>query len=284
MKQKRLRRVYVWELPVRITHWVVALCIVSLCITGYLIANPIAIQSSLEAYESYWFGTTRFIHFVSAYVLLAALIVRTYWAFVGNKYANWRSFLPLNVRFFRRLLRVLRIDIFLLKGKDYVAVGHNALAGFSYFFLFILIVLMFITGFGLYADITTWWLPKSFRWVQDLFGGDHMVREVHHICMWLFLVFIVIHLYLVLYHDQFEARGETSSMMSGYKFMEEEIFEELEQSKEGYKTVTKHIIETEIQPSTKSNTEESPSDNEEPRRRYSEETLAHHGDRKSSDG
>jgi Ni/Fe-hydrogenase 1 B-type cytochrome subunit len=181
-------------------------------------------------------------------------------------------------------MRVLRIDIFLLKGKDYVAVGHNALAGFSYFFLFVLIILMFITGFGLYADITTWWLPKSFRWVQDLFGGDHMVREVHHICMWFFLVFIVIHLYLVLYHDQFEARGETSSMMSGYKFMEEEIFEELEQSKVKPQVEIKPESQPELEPKYKTFTEESQSDNGEPDRSFPQEKTTHHGDRKSSDG
>lgn len=37
-RKKRLREVYVWELPVRIYHWVNALCIVILCVTGFIIA------------------------------------------------------------------------------------------------------------------------------------------------------------------------------------------------------------------------------------------------------
>lgn len=39
-RKKRLREVYVWELPVRIYHWLNALCIVILCITGFIIAAP----------------------------------------------------------------------------------------------------------------------------------------------------------------------------------------------------------------------------------------------------
>ena len=55
-RKKRLREVYVWELPVRIYHWLNALCIVILCITGFIIAYPPAIMTETEANFSYWFG------------------------------------------------------------------------------------------------------------------------------------------------------------------------------------------------------------------------------------
>ena len=42
-RKKRLREVYVWELPVRIYHWVNALCIVILCVTR-LYSSPILPQ------------------------------------------------------------------------------------------------------------------------------------------------------------------------------------------------------------------------------------------------
>ena len=45
-RKKRLREVYVWELPVRIYHWVNALCIVILCITGFIIADPPAMLNA----------------------------------------------------------------------------------------------------------------------------------------------------------------------------------------------------------------------------------------------
>ena len=38
------------------------------------------------------------------------------------------------------------------------------------------------------------------------------------------MTFVVIHVYLVLYHDYVEGRGEASSMISGYKFVRSERF------------------------------------------------------------
>ena len=39
-KKAHLREVYVWQLPVRIFHWVNAFAITILCITGYIIGDP----------------------------------------------------------------------------------------------------------------------------------------------------------------------------------------------------------------------------------------------------
>ena len=36
-----LHRVYVWQLPVRLYHWVNALCVAVLCVTGYMIGRPL---------------------------------------------------------------------------------------------------------------------------------------------------------------------------------------------------------------------------------------------------
>ena len=94
-RKKRLREVYVWELPVRIYHWLNALCIVILCITGFIIADPLAIMTETEANFSYWFGTVRFIHFVAAFVFFFNFVFRLYWGFVGNRYARWNNFIPL---------------------------------------------------------------------------------------------------------------------------------------------------------------------------------------------
>ena len=57
------RRVYVWELPVRVYHWINAVALVLLCVTGYLIGAPIRAFYASEAYQQYWFGWIRFVHF-----------------------------------------------------------------------------------------------------------------------------------------------------------------------------------------------------------------------------
>lgn len=229
MKIHHLRRVYVWELPVRIYHWLNALTIVVLCVTGYLIGNPPAILSGREASDVYWFGTVRYVHFAAAYVFLFNFIFRLYWGFVGNKYADWKNFIPVNMTFFREMWNVIRIDILLKKNKDHMSVGHNAMAGFIYFMLFIAFVVQVITGFGLYADTSQWWFPQLFAWVPEMLGGQFFTRQLHHAAMWGFIVFSLVHVYLVFYHDYVEGRGEISSMGGGWKFIEEEAFQADEQ-------------------------------------------------------
>ncbi len=222
----KLRRVYVWEQPVRIYHWLNALTIIVLIVTGFYIANPLAIQSSKEASQQFTMGWMRTIHFVAAYVFLFNFLFRIYWGFVGNKYANWKQFIPTSGRFFKEMWQVFKMDILMLRGKEHMSVGHNAMAGFIYFFTFIAFLIQCITGFGLYASMSTsWWFPKLFKWVPGMFGGDAPLRSVHHATTWFFIIFTVIHVYLVFYHDYVEGRGEISSMGGGWKFVEEDVFE-----------------------------------------------------------
>lgn len=153
-RKKRLREVYVWELPVRIYHWVNALCIVILCVTGFIIADPPAIMSASEAYFSYWFGVVRFIHFVTAFVFFFNFVFRLYWGFVGNRYARWNNFIPLKKSQWKEVLEVIKVDILMIKNKPVDSIGHNALASLIYFGTFWAFLLQSITGFGLYAKMS----------------------------------------------------------------------------------------------------------------------------------
>jgi len=221
----QLRRVYVWEQPVRIYHWLNALTIMVLIATGFYIANPLALQSAKEPSQLFVMGWVRMIHFIAAYIFLFNFIFRIYWAFAGNKYANWKQFVPTSGKFFKEMWVVFKKDILMLRGKEHMSVGHNAMAGFIYFFIFLAFLVQTFTGFGLYASMSTSWFPKLFSWVPAMFGGDIFLRQVHHWTMWFFILFILIHVYLVFYHDYVEGRGEMSSMGGGWKFIEDDIFE-----------------------------------------------------------
>ena len=222
-RKKRLREVYVWELPVRIYHWVNALCIVILCVTGFIIADPPAIMSASEAYFSYWFGVVRFIHFVTAFVFFFNFVFRLYWGFVGNRYARWNNFIPLKKSQWKEVLEVIKVDILMIKNKPVDSIGHNALASLIYFGTFWAFLLQSITGFGLYAKMSQSFFPQLFAWTVPLMGGDLMARQIHHFLMWFFILFAIVHIYLVFYHDYIEQRGETSSIIGGWKFIEEDI-------------------------------------------------------------
>ena len=136
MNSVPIRRVYVWELPVRFYHWINAASVVVLAVTGYLIGNPPAIQNAAEAYDSYWFGTVRFLHFVAAFVFFFNFLFRLYWGFVGNRYARWDNFILVRGAKWREVLAVLKIDILQVLRQPLDSVGHNAMAGLTYFFTF----------------------------------------------------------------------------------------------------------------------------------------------------
>ncbi len=228
------KRVYVWELAVRFFHWLTVLSMIILTVTGFIIANPPALNMNVEATNSFWFGYVRMIHFITAYILIANLIFRLYWGFWGgNQFANWKYFIPYTKKGWKNIMHVLKVDIFLMKDKDHklsnISIGHNYLAAFSYFIMTLFFFLQVMTGLALIADTSSWWFPKMFLWVRDLLGGDIPTRYVHHILTWVFMAFVVIHVYLVLFHDFLEARGEVSAMISGYKFVRAERIKETEE-------------------------------------------------------
>ena len=69
MDTMALRRVYVWEFPVRLYHWVNASAVVVLGVTGYMIGRPLWVPTGIEeASFGFSFGWVRFIHFVAAWV------------------------------------------------------------------------------------------------------------------------------------------------------------------------------------------------------------------------
>lgn len=227
------KRVYVWELAVRLFHWLTVLSLIVLVITGFVIANPPALNIHAEASHLFWFGKVRFVHFATAYILIANLIFRLYWAFAGNQFANWRNFIPYTKKGVRNIIHVLKVDIFLFKDKEHklsnISIGHNYLAAFSYFIMTLFFFFQVMTGLGLMADTSDWWLPHLFHWIIPVLGGDIGARYVHHILTWIFMAFVVVHVYLVLFHDYVEARGEASAMISGFKFIRTERVEESEE-------------------------------------------------------
>jgi Ni/Fe-hydrogenase 1 B-type cytochrome subunit len=219
-----LHRVYVWELPVRLYHWVNALSVAVLCVTGFLIGRPVIHPVLGEAWSNYTFGWVRFVHFVAAFVFFFNFVVRIYWGFVGNEFARWDNFIPLTRPLLRKqwheVVEVLKVDILQAKSQPVESIGHNALAGWTYFLTFLAFLFQCLTGFGLYAAMSKAWLPRLFAWIVPLMGGDFAVRQWHHMAMWFFVIFAMTHVYLVFYHDYVEGRGVISSMAGGWKFVE----------------------------------------------------------------
>ncbi len=222
MKKSVLGRVYVWEVPVRFYHWLNFFALETLAVTGYLIGRPLAIQGAAEASFSYWFGVVRFIHFLASYIFFFNFVFRLYWGFAGNQFASWKNFIIYRKEQVKEIRQVLKVVILQATVKPIRTIGHNALAGFTYFLTFLAFAFQAMTGFGMYSAMSDAWLPRLFAWVVPLMGGDFAVRQWHHMFMWFFVIFYMSHVYLVFYHDYVEGRGILSSMGGGWKFVEKE--------------------------------------------------------------
>lgn len=231
-----LREVYVWQLPVRIFHWVNAFVITVLCITGYIIGDPPAIMHGTAPEANYWFGWVRLAHFIAAFIFVVNFAVRIYWFFAGNSFAKWYNYIPLKKKQWRGIFETIKVDVLLLSPKPVYDIGHNSLAAFTYFGLFIIMAIQTFTGFAMFCVSTNNIFEPFFTWLLFEMGGFFPVRNIHHILMWAFILFAIAHIYLVFYHDYIERNGIASSIIGGWKFInativEEAKKEELEQEK-----------------------------------------------------
>ncbi|WP_075980403.1 Ni/Fe-hydrogenase, b-type cytochrome subunit [Bacillus massilinigeriensis] len=214
---RTLGKVYVWELPIRVFHWVNVLSIVLLMLTGIYIGNPF-VGSSIpeEAYYSNVMGWVRYIHFFAAFLFTANIIFRLYWAFKGNKYTRSN---PFKAQFWKDVWQTIKYYLFLPNKKQHT-VGHNKLAELSYLiFIGIGSVIMILTGYYLFFEPqfeST--IGGMFNRVGTLFGADSFtIRSFHHLVAWGFVLFVIVHLYMVFREDWLSRNGTTSSIITGYK-------------------------------------------------------------------
>ena len=215
-----LQRVYVWELPVRLTHWVLFFSILILSATGYYIGHPF-IEVPGPAKDHFVMGTVITIHIYAAIFFTLAVLVRVYWFFAGNKYARLSDFIPLSKWRLRNLWNTFLYYSFIRHEPDHYP-GHNALAASTYAAIMLVYLLMIVTGFVLYAVHASLGAPiRMFDHLAPLFGGLPMTRLLHHVGMWVILIFAVMHVYFVLLSSIIEHVGTFDSIFSGYKFIPE---------------------------------------------------------------
>ena len=195
--------IYVYEAPLRLWHWTHGISFIVLAVTGYFISHPMATVPG-EASANFLMGNIRFIHFVAAYVFAIGFALRIYWAFVGNHHARAIFILPVwDKDYWRGLWYEIRFYSFLEKGMR-KSPGHNPLAQTAAFFLNTIgTVFMILTGFALYSEGMgrDSWMDTLFGWVIPLVGDSEATHNWHNLGMWVMLVFVIIHVYMVIRAD-----------------------------------------------------------------------------------
>lgn len=220
---RNLRAVYVYEAPVRLWHWVNALAITVLAVTGYFIGQPLPTQPG-EASASFLMGYIRFAHFAAAYVFAVGLLGRLYWAIVGNHHARELFTLPVfNPAYWREVITMLKWYAFLIpRPSQYV--GHNPLARAAMFLGFLLCsVFMVFSGFALYGEGLGRgsWADRLFGWVIPLMGQSQDVHTWHRLGLWGMVMFVTLHVYAAIREDIMGRQSIVSTMVSGYRTFKE---------------------------------------------------------------
>ena len=211
-------RVYVWELPVRVTHWLIVLSIAVLSATGIYIGRPF-ITVSGPAGQHFVTGWAKVIHSYGAIVFTLSVLARVGWMFTGNKYAHWDKFIPVHPLRLHGVWPTLKFYLFALR-KPPGFVGHNPLAGVTYLLVFGLYLVAIATGFTMYSASARIGSPmRLFAFLIPLLGGLQTAHWIHHIVMWLLLGFTVHHVYSGILMSIIEANATMESMFSGYKFV-----------------------------------------------------------------
>ena len=115
--------------------------------------------------SSYWFGWVRLAHFIAAFIFVVNFAVRIYWFFAGNSFAKWYNYIPLKKKQWRGIFETIKVDVLLLSPKPVYDIGHNSLAAFTYFGLFIIMAIQTFTGFAMFCVSTNNIFEPFFTWL-----------------------------------------------------------------------------------------------------------------------
>lgn len=165
-----LHKVRVWDLPTRVFHWALVLCIVGLVITGNVGGNAMI-----------W-------HFRIGLTVLALLLFRLVWGLVGGRWSRFAAFIysPRSI-----------INFLQGKGKLEHSVGHTPMGAGSVFAL--LAVLLAQVGSGLISDDEIAFAGPLTRFVSS--ATSNLATNYHkNIGKWIILALVVLHIAAIVFY------------------------------------------------------------------------------------
>ncbi len=186
-KNTVFQNIRVWDLPTRLFHW----SLVALMIAQWLTAEESGTMS--------W-------HVWGGYAVLALVLFRLMWGFVGSDTARFGDF----VRGPGAALEYVKA---LLRGETPLYLGHNPMGGWS--IMAMLALLLIQAGTGLFAndDIAT--EGPLYGWVSK--GTSDWLTTIHKFNFNLLLLVIAVHLSAVLFYLLVKRENLVHPMLSGVK-------------------------------------------------------------------
>jgi thiosulfate reductase cytochrome b subunit len=173
---------------VRITHWINALAVVLMVMSGWQIYDASPIFPVLKFPPAItlggWLGGALLWHFAVMWLLVANFLV-----YVGLNLASGRlrrRLLPLSLR------SLVADTVTALRGRlthDDLS-RYNAIQKLAYLAVIVDIVLLVLSGLAV-------WKSVQFPLLRTLMGGYDNARVVHFICMSVLVAFFAVHVVMV---------------------------------------------------------------------------------------
>lgn len=178
-------KIRVWDLPTRLFHWALVFCGAGLFITAY---NGIML----------W-------HFRLGYAVLALLMFRLVWGFVGGRWSRFSSFLYSPAAAFRQLAG---------RGDPAHSAGHSPTGALSVFAL--LLIVLAQVGTGLLSDDA---ISYTGPLAQFASGDTVDAATGYHkdIGQWLLAGLVGLHVAAILFYLFFKKKNLTAAMLTGDK-------------------------------------------------------------------
>ncbi len=177
-------------LPFVITHWVNAASMVVLIITGFMIHFPVAGTTGVCRGLHVFFGFVLFINCVIR-VLMSFFVKSSPTGGTRKQVTDFKTWLPQKDN---RHQAGAWIKYYLFLKKDHpLSAKLGVPQKLSYLLIPILIILMFITGLCLWGPT----MDLGFcKWLLAAWGGAMSMRIIHYFGMFVFIIFMFIHIYL----------------------------------------------------------------------------------------
>lgn len=170
-RQGKPQTVRVWDLPVRVFHWLLAALIVVSFTTAQIGGNAMQI------------------HELSGFTILTLVLFRVLWGIFGSTHARFSDF----VRHPRQAIEYARS---LRQGRPLFYAGHNPLGGWM--IVALLLCLLVQTGTGLFANDDIMTEGPLFDWVSK--RTSDLLSRIHEINFYVLLVLITLHIAAALYY------------------------------------------------------------------------------------
>jgi Ni/Fe-hydrogenase 1 B-type cytochrome subunit len=201
-------------------HWIRAISIVVLTVTGFYIAEPFLAATPNPEPTTFTNALFRSWHEIFGFLLIGAVLFKTYLFIFGRQYrkeiGSIRDFLSPKVW-------GQQIGYYLLISKHpHLRGTYNPLQFVAYLTFYALIFVLIITGLILYVHSYHYglggFLYDSMTAVEVWIGGLANARTFHHIAMWGVILFVTVHVYMAIYNAVFGKDGSMDAIFSGLKW------------------------------------------------------------------